>query len=204
MIKFFDYFQIAALVLYLLLFVGKTLYVYFSKNIHPATVVVGKKGIQRVLEISFIIGLIVWINEVLLYTLHLGFWFSSFLDLQLIDTTLAKFIGALSMAFGFVIYILALISLGDSWRMGIDYKTPGELVTTGIYSVSRNPIFVFLDLYFSGSFLINGTLIFLAFAITAGIALHYQILQEEKFLTKTYGNAYRDYCARTGRYFTWK
>jgi protein-S-isoprenylcysteine O-methyltransferase Ste14 len=44
----------------------------------------------------------------------------------------------------------------------------------------------------------------MVFAVIACIALHFQILQEERFLTKTYGMAYRDYCARTGRYFTWR
>lgn len=205
MSNFFDYFQIAALVLYLLLFVGKSFYIYFSKNINPVTIVVGKKGKQRILEITFIIGLLIWIIEVLLYSLPLKFrLFPPILDMQLIDSILARFVGTLMIAIGFVIYALALIALGASWRMGIDYEAPGELVTTEIYAVSRNPIFVFLGLYFFGSFLINGTLIFLVFAVAAVIALHYQILQEEEFLAKTHGKAYRDYCARTGRYFTWK
>ncbi len=171
----------------------------------PVTVVVGKKRIQRAMDILFIIGLIFWVILVLLYSLHLDFHiFASFQDIQLINSISLKLIGCAMIAFGFVIYTLALIALGDSWRMGIDYKKPGELVTTGIYSRSRNPIFVFLALYFSGTFLINGTLIFLVFTILAIIPLHYQILQEEKFLAKTYGTAYREYCARTGRYFTWK
>lgn len=205
MSKFFDYFQIAALVLFLLLFAGKALYLRIIKNINPVTVVTGKKGIQRAMDISFIIGLIIWVTEVLLYSLHLDFHiFPSFLDTQLVDSISLKLIGGAMIAFGFVIYTQALIALGDSWRMGIDYKVPGELVTSGIYSISRNPIFVFLALYFSGTFLINGTLIFLVFTILAGIALHYQILQEEEFLTRTYGAAYRDYCTSTGRYFTWK
>ncbi len=205
MSKFFDSFQIAALVLFLFLFAGKTFYLRFIKKINPVTIVIGKKGIQRVLEISFIIGLIIWVIEVLLYSLHLEFHiFPSFLDIQLINSISAKFIGIVTISFGFVIYALALITLGNSWRMGIDYKVSGELVTAGIYSISRNPIYVFLDLYFSGTFLINGTLIFLVFAILAGIALHYQILQEEKFLTRNHGIAYRDYCKRTDRYLTWK
>ncbi len=205
MSNFFDYFQIAALVLYLLLFSGKSFYIHFSKNINPVTIVVGKKGKQRILEIIFIIGLLIWIIEVLLYSLHLKFrLFPSILDMQLIDSILARFVGTLMIAIGFVIYAMALIALGASWRMGIDYEAPGELVTTEIYAVSRNPIFVFLGLYFFGSFLINGTLIFLVFAVAAVIALHYQILQEEEFLAKAHGKAYRDYCARTGRYFTWK
>ncbi len=200
----FDYFQIACLALFLLLFAGKTLYL-FSRRINPVTIVAGKKGLHLAIEVSFIIGLIVWIIEVLSYSLHPELRiFPPFVDMRLIGSTSTKLIGVTLAASGFVIYILALIALGDSWRMGIDYKTQGKLVTAGIYSVSRNPIYVFLDLYFSGTFLINGTLIFLIFAVLAGVTLHYQIRAEEKFLVKTYGLAYKEYCGRTGRYFTWK
>jgi protein-S-isoprenylcysteine O-methyltransferase Ste14 len=43
-------------------------------------------------------------------------------------------------------------------------------------------IFVFLDLYFAGTFFINGTLIFLVFAVVVIAGVHYQIMQEESFL----------------------
>lgn len=205
MSKFFDYFQIASLVLFLFVFVGRTLHLRFSKNINPITLGIGKKGIQRVIEISFFVGLTVWIIEALLYSLHFEFRiFPSPLDMQLVDSIPAKFIGVVLALFGFVIFILALVSFGTSWRVGIDEKTPGKLVTTGIFAMSRNPIFVFLDLYFLGTFLINGTLIFLIFAVLVAVGLHYQILQEERGLVRIYGQTYRDYCARTGRYFTWR
>ncbi len=203
--QFLNYFQITALVLFLLLFAMKISYLRLIKKINPVTIVIGKKGIQLAMDISFIIGLIIWILEVLLHSLRLAFPVLALLhDMQLINSTLAKYIGTGLIGFGFIIYILALITLGDSWRMGIDYKAPGKLVTEGIYSISRNPISVFIDFYFLGTFLINGTFIFLVFAILAAIAVHLQILQEEKFLTRTYGLEYRDYCARTGRYMTWK
>jgi len=102
------------------------------------------------------------------------------------------------------VFILALVSFGASWRIGIDAKTPGGLVTTGIFALSRNPIFVFLDLYAFGTFLINGTLGFLLFALILAVGIHYQIIQEESFLRRTYGKAYHDYCRRTARYFSRK
>ena len=104
---------------------------------------------------------------------------------------------------GLVIFGLAYVSFGDSWRVGFDVKTPGALVTTGAFALSRNPIYVFLDLWFIGVFLINGTLIFLIFALLAVAILHWQILQEEEFLLKLYGQPYQSYCAKTGRYFYW-
>jgi len=110
----------------------------------------------------------------------------------------------LGLAVGGAVFILALVSFGASWRIGIDAKTPGGLVTTGIFALSRNPIFVFLDLYAFGTFLINGTLGFLLFALVLAAGIHYQILQEESFLRRTYGTDYHDYCRRTARYFSWK
>lgn len=203
--KFFDYFQIAALFLFLLIFTGRALYLCFSRNINPLATGAGKKGMQRLIELLFPVGLIIWVSEVMKYSLHFKFSIlPSFLDTLLIDSTIARLAGAAMIASGLIIFMLALFAMGESWRMGIDTRAPGRLVTGGVFSVSRNPVYVFLDLYFFGTFLINGTLVFLIFAVLAAITLHYQILQEEKFLAKTYGQEYRDYRARTGRYLTWK
>jgi protein-S-isoprenylcysteine O-methyltransferase Ste14 len=120
---------------------------------------------------------------------------------QLIESTPARVAGAVMISVGFIIFVWALLSFGNSWRVGIDTRAPGDLVTGGAFALSRNPIFVFVDLYFAGVFLINGTLLFLVFAVLVIAGLHYQVLQEEKFLTGRYGQFYREYCVRTKRYF---
>lgn len=205
MIKFFDYFQIMSLFFFLFVFVGRTLYLRFSQNINPITLGAGKKGLQRIVEFSFFVGLLIWMAEVLLYSLHTEFYiFPLPLRTQLIDSLLAKLIGLILVIIGFIIFIRSLISFGNAWRVGIDEKTPGGLITTGIFAFSRNPIFIFIDFYFIGTFLINGTLLFLFFAILVVLGLHYQILQEEKSLLRTYGQKYQNYCAETGRYSTWR
>jgi len=112
-------------------------------------------------------------------------------------------LGVTLVTLGLVIFIFAFVSFGDSWRVGIDVRSPGALVTTGIFAASRNPIYVFLDLWFFGIFLINGTLIFLLFAVAAVALLHWQIRREEDFLLRLYGQPYQDYRAKTGRYVTW-
>jgi protein-S-isoprenylcysteine O-methyltransferase Ste14 len=74
----------------------------------------------------------------------------------------------------------------------------------GVTLYLPGPIFVFLDLYAFGTFLINGTPGFLLFALVLTAGIHYQIIQEESFLRRTHGTAYHDYCRRTARYFSWK
>jgi len=103
---------------------------------------------------------------------------------------------------GLGIFLVAQATLGDSWRLGIDERHPGALVTHGIYRLSRNPLYLFFNLYFWGTFLLNGTGMFAIFAVLVTANLHYQILQEERFLAQVHGEPYRAYRARVGRYLT--
>ncbi|MBN2005535.1 MAG: isoprenylcysteine carboxylmethyltransferase family protein [Anaerolineae bacterium] len=203
--RFFDYFQLVCLIFFLFVFVGRTLYLRVRRNIRVFTLGVAKVGLQRAVEVFFLIALVVWIAEVFSSTqpgsVHL---FPPSLTTPLIAFTPAKIAGAALIVFGQIVFILALLAFGDSWRVGIDTQSPGLLVTGGVFSVSRNPIFFFIDLYFVGTFLINGTAIFLAFAILVVAGLHYQILQEERFLSSNYGKSYRSYLDRTHRYFGWR
>jgi len=197
----FDYFQLAGLVFFVAVFMGRTLYLRLAQGVRLITLGIGKTGWRAALEISFLFGLVIWLLEVLLYALHTPFRvFPAPFDYLVLDTILAKSIGVCLVLLGFVLFIWALVSFGASRRVGIDNQAPGELVTTGVFAFSRNPIFVFVDLYFIGTFLLNGTVIFLMAAVLVVVGLHYQILQEERFLRAQYGQAYRDYCAQTPRY----
>jgi protein-S-isoprenylcysteine O-methyltransferase Ste14 len=118
------------------------------------------------------------------------FWFSQALG------WLGLFLCAIALA----AFALALKSFGDSFRVGIDEKKPDALVTSGMFAVSRNPIYVCFLLFFSGLFLANPNL---ALAVTVSLfalAIHRQILREEVFLSKHYGYAYAEYRKRVRRY----
>jgi len=202
---FFDIFQIITLITFLVVFIGRSLYLYFRYGINPLVLGVGKGGIRRITEIGFFIGLALWIYEVAVAALH---WptriFGGVFTSMLLDSFAAKSIGVVLVICGFTLFVLALIAFGQSWRVGIDERTPGELVTRGVFAYSRNPIFLFIDLYFIGTFLINGTLFFLLAALIVVVGIHYQILQEERFLLQYYGDSYQFYRNAVGRYFTWK
>lgn len=201
--SFFDYFQLASLGFFIVLVTARIIYLRSARRINPVAVGRGKKGFQFIFEVYAFAALAVWMLEVISYSLHASFRIlPSVLHLQLLNSSVAKIIGVLLITTGFVILISAFVSFGNSWRIGMDVKTPGRLVTTGIFGFSRNPIYIFLNLWFIGTFLINGTLIFLIFALLAIVHLHYQILREERFLLELYGQPYRDYLARTGRYFS--
>jgi protein-S-isoprenylcysteine O-methyltransferase Ste14 len=192
--QLFDYFQMTVLLLFLFVFVGRTLYLRIRRGIKVFALGVGKSGWRRVLELSFFVGLVLWMAAILLYALGQEEQFLlAFLNIRLIDSIPLRFAGAVLIVLGFALFVWALISFGNSWRVGIDKKALGDLVTTGAFAFSRNPIFAFIDLYFVGTFLINGTVVFLIFAVLVIVGLHYQIVQEERFLAGAYGRAYEDY-----------
>jgi protein-S-isoprenylcysteine O-methyltransferase Ste14 len=202
MFSFWDWFQIVSIILFVLFITAKAVLLRVGKGINPIAVGRGKKGFQLVFEIYAFLGLAVWMIEILLRALGSRFRiFPSSVHIQLFDSPTAKIGGMLLIILGFIILAWAFYSFGSSWRVGFDTKTPGVLVTSGIFALSRNPIYLFLDLWFVGVFLINGTLVFLVFALLALAHLHYQILREEKFLDELYGQPYQDYRSRTARYF---
>jgi protein-S-isoprenylcysteine O-methyltransferase Ste14 len=198
---YLDRFQLIALMVFLTVFVGRSLHMVFVKKINPFALGVGKQGLRRVVEVGFLFGFVAWALEIIASAMSAG-WriFPEPMRWQIVNSMPFKIVGAILITSGIAIFVLALISFGTSWRVGIDEKTPGGLVTTGMFSLSRNPIFVCLDLYAFGVFLMNGALGFIIFALLLAAGVHYQILQEERFLLKTYGMAYQRYCDRTARY----
>ena len=160
---------------------------------------------QHVNGIFFVICFFIWIFESISYSLVLDFHIPlSILDALTIQHTSIKIAGVIVLVFGLIIYALALYSFHNSWRIGIDRESPGQLITNGVFKYSRNPIYVSLDLLVAGTFLLQGHFIFLLLFVAIAISLHIQILQEENFLNQAYGNSYFQYRSKVSRYLNIK
>ena len=57
---------------------------------------------------------------------------------------------AMSLA-GTILFIAAVLTMRNSWRAGISETDQTELITDGIYQVSRNPAFSGFDLLYIGT-----------------------------------------------------
>lgn len=101
---------------------------------------------------------------------------------------------------GVSLLLLSLVSFGKSFRVGIDVDHPDRLVTTGIFAVTRNPIYVGFAFVLLGQVLVFPNWVLLIY-LMAGIWLfHRQVLREEEFLRKHYGREYVEYSTRVRRY----
>ena len=96
--------------------------------------------------------------------------------------------------------VLTLVSFGNSFRVGIDENKPDELVTSGMFAISRNPIYVCFLMFIVGLFMIHCNIIIAVAVVLFVLAIHRQILREEKFLLSHYGKEYEDYRKRVRRY----
>lgn len=130
-------------------------------------------------------------------------WLPGSLTATVMNSRAVKLVGAALIVAAPVLYVAALRSMGESWRIGIDQEKPGPLVTTGLFAWSRNPIYTAMDLLIIGSFLIHGRVIYLIVGAAMLLLVHGIIRREERFLAGRYGDAYRTYCTRVGRYAPW-
>ena len=112
----------------------------------------------------------------------------------------ARFTGFCIGMVGDLIFLISVLCMKDSWRAGIPANDKTELVTGGVYAYSRNPAFLGFDLQYIGVLLMFCNLLTASFTVFAVTMLHLQILQEERYLTVTFGSAYLDYRHRVFRY----
>ena len=112
----------------------------------------------------------------------------------------ARFTGFFTGMLGDLIFLVSVICMKDSWRAGIPDQDKTELVTTGIYQFSRNPAFLGFDFMYIGVLLMYFNPLTAFFSLFAIVMLHLQILQEEKYLTATFGDAYTAYKKHVFRY----
>jgi protein-S-isoprenylcysteine O-methyltransferase Ste14 len=189
---------LTSLVIFYGLFIGRTVLLY-SKGVKVWVIgTSAKKPFEIILENILFPVLVLWTACIITTALHLNL--PAIISAYVINIPWLKYAGIAFCYLGLVIFLLALISFGRAWRIGIDENNSNDLVTGGIFKYSRNPIFLFMDLYFTGVMLIYPTMILVIMAVCTVLGIHLQIIREEKFLQRKFGEKYNEYKRRTGRY----
>ncbi len=110
--------------------------------------------------------------------------------------------GWLVGALGLVGMVGAQINMGRSFRVGQDEspETAPQLVRTGLYRFSRNPVYVFSFLYLAGVTLWALCPLTVVSCLGIGALMHRLVLEEEAFLRQRLGQPYVEFCAQVRRY----
>lgn len=122
-----------------------------------------------------------------------------FLPISYIENSIFKYTGVGMLIVSLIWTIVAQNHMKDSWRIGIDEENQTRLITTGLFSVSRNPIFLGMIVSLGGLFLSTPNALTLVFLIVGYILIQIQIRLEEEFLIRQHGEEYILYQQKTNR-----
>ncbi len=108
-------------------------------------------------------------------------------------------IGIIVLLIGVIPFVISLKEFKSFKRaVGLDAN---ELITTGIYSRSRNPQIVSWGIAQFGFAIMGHSVFAFIMCIFWIIINHPYLLMEEKHLKNVFGEKYREYCKNTPRYF---
>jgi protein-S-isoprenylcysteine O-methyltransferase Ste14 len=125
--------------------------------------------------------------------------YDNFLPILQLDNLTIKYIGLGLLAFALAWTIVAQGHMKNSWRIGIDTETKTQLITTGLFRHSRNPIFFGMIVSLVGLFLTTPNAVTGLFLILGYVLIQIQIRLEEEFLTKEHGQEYLNYKQKVRR-----
>ncbi|HCB02621.1 MAG TPA: isoprenylcysteine carboxylmethyltransferase family protein [Anaerolineae bacterium] len=126
--------------------------------------------------------------------------YSYLLPISFLTNNILANIGFVLLLIALVWVLIAQVHMQKSWRIGIDEDVKTELVQTGLFKISRNPIFLGMRVMLLGLFLIIPNAITLTILITGEMLIQTQVRLEEEFLTRSHGQAYLDYQKQVRRW----
>lgn len=133
---------------------------------------------------------------------HSGSIFINFAEINL--ALFQQKLGIILMLLSFVWVVIAQSQMAESWRIGIDSTTNVELVKTGLFKYSRNPIFLGMLGALLGVMLFAMNTLNIFNFILAYVLVSIQVRLEEEFLIKAKKEEYLQYCKLTPRWLGFK
>lgn len=117
------------------------------------------------------------------------------------DTSIASILGGLFVIAGLIITLPALVKFYKTKNTLIPNKPANSLQTSGIYSITRNPMYLgLLTIYIGVAFFQGNWWTFILVPFVILIITYLVILKEEMYLTRAFGNSYIDYKRKVKRW----
>ncbi|WP_061937605.1 isoprenylcysteine carboxylmethyltransferase family protein [Aureimonas sp. AU22] len=116
------------------------------------------------------------------------------------EATAVRLAGLALAVAGQVLTVVAMSEMGRRWRVGIPDEAPDVLVTTGLFGLSRNPVFLGMLAMASGLAVAVPSPAAIACALAFWIGCEVQVRDEERFLERSFGPAYTAYRSAVRRW----
>ncbi len=117
-----------------------------------------------------------------------------------LSTVTLNTVGQTLLIIAVIWVLIAQVHMQKSWRIGIDEDVKTELVQTGLFKFSRNPIFLGMRVMLLGLFLVLPNAATLVILFIGDLLIQIQVRLEEEFLTRTHGKGYLAYQKQVRRW----
>lgn len=154
-----------------------------------------RSGVMEVVAgLGFVVALLVGLAAPIAELLGLD-------AIDVLDRSWLRIAGAVVATIGVLLTLLAQLSMGESWRIGVDPDERTALVHEGAFRVVRNPIFSAMLVTAVGLVLLVPNVAAIVGIVSLVVALEAQVRGvEEPYLRAVHGDAYRQYEAAVGRF----
>ncbi len=93
------------------------------------------------------------------------------------------------------------LALGRQYSAELAIQKDHALVTTGPYARTRHPMYTALNMFSFSMAMVTSNLLAILFAVLVMLPFPWIAREEERMLLETFGDDYREYMRRTGRFF---
>ena len=111
-----------------------------------------------------------------------------------------RWVGWLCLLGSLLWMLVAQAQMGSSWRVGIDTAHSTQLISHGLFGITRNPIFLAMRVNLLGFFGVVPTAVTLAVLTAGELLIQVQVRLEEAHLADLHADAFDRYCAKVPRW----
>ena len=179
-------------------FVWRSVAVYRATGINPY-VLGGSDNAYDYIGVVFRLTFLAVVGVIILFSVFSGFYDYA-APVRWLERDFIRWFGLGLLVASLVWTAVAQFQMGASWRIGIDRKNRTELVEKGLFSVSRNPIFLGMRLALAGFFLTIPNAVTLLTLVLGDVLMQIQVRLEEEHLKNLHGANYAEFCRKVRRW----
>lgn len=181
---------------FLVVFVLRTLLVWRSTGVNPVVFARADDADGYIMRVFLLVEVALIVAVAAFLAGREGFTGT----LPLFERAAMRLLGVVLLVVSTTWVAIAQAQMGASWRIGIDRQRPTALVTHGLFGLSRNPIFLGMQVALFGYFLCVPTVLMLSVLLVGHVLINVQVRLEESHLANGHGASYVAYKAHVRRW----